>query len=143
MNTKNPQRNLFVLSARNEKRVILRTVISEEGRPHSRCVPVSQAEVLVDLGVILLALTKREHNLGNSKKALAPWQDVQGDADSANESGIRPGDKVVQKERRARSLARDCQGRGPVGQFCRGFFGACLSEWFVSEWFVVSRTGAA
>jgi hypothetical protein len=72
VHSKNPQRNLFVLSARKEKRVILRAVISEEGRPHSRCVPISQAEVLVDLGVILLALIKREHNLGNSKKTLAP-----------------------------------------------------------------------
>jgi hypothetical protein len=59
-NSNIPQRSLSVLSEINKSRMILATVISEEGRLYSRCLPVSPAELLVEFGLILLALTKRE-----------------------------------------------------------------------------------
>jgi hypothetical protein len=40
--------------------MILATVISEEARLYSPCVPLSPADVLVEFGYILLTLTKRE-----------------------------------------------------------------------------------
>ena len=50
--------------------MILATVISEEGRLYSRCLPVLSAEVLVEFGLILLTLEPVISASGRSIMAL-------------------------------------------------------------------------